>query len=61
MCETRQVNHRPIRREVDSSSKPRTDRPHNKNNNVNSNSGIKRHEKPVDKEDGFQVVRKKKM
>ena len=60
MCETRQVNHRPVKREVDSSSKPRTDRrPHNKNNNA-SNS-IKRDEKPVDKEDGFQVVRKKRM
>jgi len=57
MCETRQVNHRPVKREVDSSSKPRTDRPHHKHHNSN----IKRPETPVDKEDGFQVVRKRKM
>jgi cold shock CspA family protein len=56
MCETRQVNHRVVKREGDSSAKPRSDRPFVKNNN----SGTKRHEKPVEKEDGFQVVRKKK-
>jgi len=57
MCETRQVNHRVVKREGDStvpSSKPRSDadrRPFIKNNNTI---------KHLEKDDGFQVVRKRK-
>ena len=60
MCETRQVNHRVVKREGDSAvpsaAKPRSDgdkRPFVKNNH----NGVKR----LEKEDGFQVVRKKRM
>ena len=55
MCETRQVNHRVVKREGDSAVKPRSEgdrRPYVKNNH----NGIKR----LEKEDGFQVVRKRK-
>ena len=55
MCETRQVNHRVVKREGDSTVKPRSEgdrRPYVKNNH----NGIKR----LEKEDGFQVVRKRK-